>query len=310
MNKLIDAIDEKVSNVNKMYFGRLLRDYIVKNCNNQISMEYFAEYATLTNVETLCKVLAEEEMALIRLFSYLNGETTLKQEEDDRYPSMITSYDIKTFYKYMERKKHDFEDCLKVICVVQKDNRMFLNEKNRREYDAKNILTNLSVYFFMVDIKEHDLSIGCLTKFSDREHSMYKEAFPIMLKKYRMMVLQCIHTITGSIGRLRDFIKKITAHNKSKKDVFETCIEEYLQIKELDDKRIMDEENRKLIDATRPTQKEVVLSEKFVQSMSLRPIRDIREEKVLFKRMVLFKINQWFKEKLTELQKEEEIEFE
>ena len=131
MNKLIDSIDEKVSSVNKMYFGRLMRDYIVKNSNNQISMEYLAEYVNLSNVETLNKLLAEEETALIRLFSYLNGETILKQE-DDRYPSMISSYDTRTFYKFMERKKHDFEDCLKNICVVQMDKRLTSNEKNRR----------------------------------------------------------------------------------------------------------------------------------------------------------------------------------
>ena len=139
---------------------------------------------------------------------------------------------------------------------------------------------------------------------------MYKEAFPIMLRKYRMMVLQCIHTITSSIGGMRDFIKKVAAYVKYKKDLFEIWIEDYLKIKELDDKRIMEQENRKQIDATRPTQKEVMLSEKFVQCMSLRPIRDAREEKVLFKRMVLFKINQWFQEKLEELQRQEDLEFE
>ena len=124
-----------------------------------------------------------------------------------------------------------------------------------------------------------------------------------------MMILKCINVITISIGRTKDFIKNVVAYNKFKKDLYETYIEEYLQIKEQNDKRIMDEENRKQIDATKPTQKEVVLSEKCVLCISLRSVRDVRGEGS-FKENGSFIINQGFKEKLDELQKQKDFEFE
>ena len=53
----------------------------------------------------------------------------------------------------------------------------------------------------------------------------------------------------------------------------------------------MEEENKKEIDVTRPTQRELMLATKFEEKMSFRPLRDTRDEKTQFKKMILFKKN-------------------
>ena len=125
-----------------------------------------------------------------------------------------------------------------------------------------------------------------------------------------MMVILCISSVTGSNGKMKDFINKISHYSPLKQELYDSIVEEYLKLKEVDDNRIKKEENMKITDATRPTLRGLELAKKFEKCMSLRPIRDSRDEKALFRRMILFKINKWFEEKLKELQDIENNEFE
>ena len=86
-------------------------------------------------------------------------------------------------------------------------------------------------------------------------------------------------------------------------------MKDYASLQEIDQKRIMEEENKKEIDATRPTQRELMNATKFEEKMSFRLLRDTRDENTLFKRMVIFKMNEWFKKKLEEIQEMEDKEF-
>ena len=150
----------------------------------------------------------------------------------------------------------------------------------------------------MVDEKFIEASIELVKNICKNRGSMFESNFKDMLKKYRMMLIQCIYTVTGSYGKMKDYINKISHYSPLKQELHDCIFEEYLKLKEIDDNRIKKEENMKIIDATRPTLRELDLAEKFKKCMSLRPIRDSRDEKALFRRMILFKMNKWFEEKL------------
>ena len=218
---------------------------------------------------------------------------------------MISSYDDLSFNRFMTSKNNDFENCLMVICKIRRVDRLYANEGKRIEYNVKNILTSLYIYKFMVDEKFHDASIQLIKKMCKNRGSMFESNFKDMLKKYRMMVIQCIYAVTGSYGKMKDFINKVSHYSPLKQELHDSIVEEYLKLKEIDDNRIKEQENMKIIAATRPTLRDLDLTEKFEKCMSLRPIRDSRDEKALFRRMILFKINKYLKEKLKELQEKE-----
>ena len=137
MEKLIEDLDKKWSVISKMYFWRLARDYIVKNSRQHITFDLLREFMQLSTEEELTKVLADEEDSLTKLFEYLNDDTILKQEVDMSYPSLISSYDEWSFYKFMSSKKNDFEDCLSQISKIPFDRRLFRNEENKKEFSEK-----------------------------------------------------------------------------------------------------------------------------------------------------------------------------
>ena len=56
-------------------------------------------------------------------------------------------------------------------------------------------------------------------------------------------------------------------------------MKDYASLQEIDQKRIMEEKNKKEIDATRPTQRELMLATKFEEKMSFRPLRDTRDRR-------------------------------
>ena len=310
MDKLIDALDDKANQIWKIYFARLVRDYIVKNSDPQMNLEFLRDFMGLPWVEEVNKAMSDNEDSLIRFFDYLNGKSILNQEEDDNYPTMISSYDDLAFSRFMTSKNNDYEYCLMVICKIRKVDRLYACESKRIEYSPKNILTSLSVFKFMVDEKFHESSIELVNKMCKNRGSMFECNFKDMIKKYRMMLIQCLYNVTGSYGKMKNYINKISHYSPLKQDLHDSIVEEYLKIKEEDDNRIKKEENMKIIDATRPTLRDLDLAEKFEKGMSLRPIRDSRDEKALFRRMILFKINKWFEEKLKEFQEQEDKEFE
>ena len=153
----------------------------------------------------------------------------------------------------------------------------------------------------MVDENAHKRSLESASKLSSHQSFLYTNDFDMLLKKYRMMVLQCLYSVAGSVGRMKDFISKVAHYSKYKEEKFKKHIDDFLEIKLIIDKEDEKAENRRIIDATRPTQREQVLAEKFERWISLRHIRDSHDEKALFQRVILFKINQWFKAKLEEI---------
>ena len=310
MDKLIDDLDNKANQICKIYFARMVRDYIVKNSDPQMNLDFLRDFMGLSSIEEVNNAMSENEDSLIRFFDYLNGASILKQDEDENYPSMISSYDDLAFSKFMTSKNNDFEYCLMVICKIRRVDRLYANESKRIEYSPKNILTSLSIFKFMVDEKHHEASIDLVNKMCKNRGSMFESNFKDMIKKYRMMVIQCVSAVTGSNGKMKDFINKISHYSPLKQELHNNIVDEYLKLKEIDDDRIKVQENMKVIDATRPTLRELDLAEKFEKCMSLRPVRDSRDEKALFRRMILFKINKWFEEKLKELQEIEDNEFE
>ena len=159
------------------------------------------------------------------------------------------------------------------------------------EYNPKNILTSLYIFKLIVDEKYHEASINQVKKMCKNRGSMFESNFKDMQKKYRMKVIQCISTVTGSNGKMKDFINKISNYSPLKQELHDSIVEGYLKLKEIDDNRIKVQENMKVIDAIRPTLRDIDLAEKFEKCMSLRPIRDSRDGKALFRRMILFKIN-------------------
>ena len=129
----------------------------------------------------------------------------------------------------------------------------------------------------MVDEKYHEASINLVKKMYKNRGSMFESNFKNMLKKYRMMVIQFISVVTGSNGKMKDYINKISHYSPLKQELHDRIVEEYLKLKEVDDNRIKKEENMKIIDATRPTLRDLELAEKFEKCTSLRPIRDSRD---------------------------------
>ena len=263
MDKIIDKLDEKAWKINTIYFCRFARDYIVKNIGQHMDLHLLAELMQIPDVDEFSKILAEQETSLNRIFEYLNGDIHLKQDEDLSYPNKISSYDSWTFHKFMTGKRKDFEDCLEIICKVRKDDRLYANESKRKEFDSKNILTWFSIYFLMVDENANKGSIESASKLSSHQSFLYTNDFDILLKKYRMMVLQCLHSVAGSVGRMKDFISKVAHYSKYKKEKFKKHIGDFLEIKKIIDKEEEKAENRRIIDATRPTQREQVLAEIF-----------------------------------------------
>ena len=153
----------------------------------------------------------------------------------------------------------------------------------------------------IVDENAHKRSIESASKLSSHQSFLYTNDFDMLLKKYRMMVLQCLHSVAGLVGRMKDFISKVAHYSKYKEEKFKKYIDDFLEIKQIIDKEEEKTENRRIIDATRSTQREQILAENFERWISLRPIRDSHDEKALFQRVILFKMNQWFKEKLEEI---------
>ena len=288
----------------------MVRDYIVKNSDPQMNLDFLRDFMRLSWIEEVNNAMSQNEDSLIRFFYYLNGTSILKQDEDENYPSMISSYDDLAFNKFITSKNNDFEYCLMIICKIRRVDRLYANEGKRIEYNAKNILTSFYIYKFMVDEKFHDVSIALVNKICKNRGSMFESNFKDMLKKYRMMVIQCIYTVTGSYGKMKDFIDKVSHYSPLKQELHNSIIDGYLKLKEIDDNRIKEQENMKMIDATRPTLRDLDLAEKFEKCMSLRPVRDSRDEKALSRRMILFKINKWFEEKLKEFQEKEDKELE
>ena len=274
MDKIIDKLDEKVWKINTIYFSRFARDYIVKNIGEHMGLHLLAELMQIPDVDEFSKILEEQATALNRIFEYLNGDIHLKQDEDISYSNKISSYDSCTFHKFMTGKQKDFKDCLEIICKVRKDDRLYPNENKRKVFDSKNILTWFSIYFCMVGENAHKGSIESASKLSSHQSFLYTNDFDMLLKKYRMKVLQCIHSVAGSVGRMNDFIYKVAHYSKYKEEKFKKHINDFLEIKQIIDKEEEKAENRRIIDATRPTQREQVLAEKFERWLSLRPIRD------------------------------------
>ena len=116
MDKLIDALDIKANQICKIYFARMVRDYIVKNSDPQMNLDFLRDFMGLSWIEEANNAMSENENSLIRFFDYLNGTSILKQDEDGNYPSMISSYDDLAFNKFMTSKNNDYEYFLMVIC--------------------------------------------------------------------------------------------------------------------------------------------------------------------------------------------------
>ena len=97
---------------------------------------FLAELMQIPDVDEFSMILAEQETALNRVFEYLNGDIHLKRDEDMSYPNKISSYDSCTFHEFMTGKRKDFEDCLEIICKVRKDDRLYVNENKRKEFNS------------------------------------------------------------------------------------------------------------------------------------------------------------------------------
>ena len=48
MDKLIDALDIKANQICKIYFARMVRDYIVKNSDPQMNLDFLRDFTGLS----------------------------------------------------------------------------------------------------------------------------------------------------------------------------------------------------------------------------------------------------------------------
>ena len=160
--------------------------------------------------------------------------TILKQEEDMSYPSLISSYDEWSFYKFMSSKKNDFKDCLSQIWKIPIDKRLFKNEENNKEFSAKDILTSFSLIFFMVDDSQHKASIETVKKMCTQKGKIYSHDFDSLLKKYRMKVVYWLHSVAGSNGRFQNFISKIRHYVIFDVKEYANIMKDYASSQEID----------------------------------------------------------------------------
>ena len=81
MDKLVDDLDNKANQICKIYFARMVRDYIVNNSDPQMNLDFLRDFMGLSWIEDVNNAMSENEDSLIRFFDYLNRTSILMQDE-------------------------------------------------------------------------------------------------------------------------------------------------------------------------------------------------------------------------------------
>ena len=231
--------------------------------------------------------------------NYVNGEDILHLIEYLQFPKHIRKGDTLTLFEFLQNPDHTWEDIEVSIWRVVNSSRMLkcTNEKEEYYVGADNILRCLGLYDVLFESKRHEI----LKKLADKvknTSNKFSRDYDKFIKKLRMTLMHVLYNVLGSIRVMKDFLNSISSIIGRNDPGFEDMINEYTDLAGLYVDNFDMKITKKMYDITKPIAGDQTIEEcKLTDNDEDRGYISNKKDKMMFKKIVAFKISKWLKDK-------------
>ena len=295
----IFKIDRWTCNLNKIYFRRFIRETLSTNIKGWLSKADLARMLKLDSVEILQELIDSKLDIIEGLSKFVNGEDILHLIDDLQFPNQIRKGDTLTLFEFLQNPNHTWEDIEVNIWRVVNSSRMLkcTNEKEEYYVGADNILRCLGLYDVLFESKRHDI----LKKLADKvknSSNKFSRDYDKLIKKMRMTLMHALYNVLGSIRLMKDFLNSISSIICRNDTGFDDMINEYSDLRGLYDENFDMKSTKKIYDITKQIVGDQTIEEcKLTDNDEDRNYISNKKDKMMFKKIVAFKISEWLKDR-------------
>ena len=183
----------------------------------------------------------------------------------------------------------------------------FRCEDEEQYVGADNILRCLGLYDVLFESKKHEI-LKTLADKAKYSTNIFTKDYEKLLKRLRMTILHVIYSVCLSSKLMTDFLTSISNIIGKSDPGFSEMIESYQSIRKNLNEKSVKKENIKLYDISKPQFKDENIEEIKLETedKSTHYIAN-KKDKLMFKKIISFKINQWLLAKYLSVVENEQV---